>query len=214
MLVTRRAALAQIAAGSALTGTALFAQDTALPETPEQIVGPFYPLRRPADSDADLTLIRGRHARAAGEVLEVTGRVLTRSGGPVPGALVEIWQANAAGRYAHASDPNIAAPLDPNFQGFARIRADRLGRYRFVTVKPGAYPIGGGRFRTPHVHLDVSGRTDRLATQMYFPGEPLNDADLIRSELGALAAAATARAEGTTADGRKRFVWDIVLNAG
>lgn len=214
MLLTRRAAILQIAVGSTLSGSAAFAQGGGLPETPGQIAGPFYPISRLAEEDADLTMVRGRPARALGEVVEVSGRVLSVTGIPVPGAVLEIWQANAAGRYAHASDPNTAAALDPNFQGYARIRTDRLGRYRFTTVRPGAYPISGGRARTPHIHVDVIGRTDRLVTQMYFPGEALNASDLLFQDLGRAAVAATARAEGSTADGRPRLIWDVVLATG
>lgn len=215
MVLTRRAALAQIAAGSAFAGTALSAQPRPLPETPEQNVGPFYPMRRPADADADLTMIRGRRGRATGEVIEVTGRVLSVQGAPVAGVSLELWQANAAGRYAHPGDTNAAAPLDPNFQGFARLITDRQGRYRFVTVKPGAYPVGAGRFRTRHIHVDVAGRINRLMTQMYFPGDPLNGADMLLRQLNpSEAGAVTARADGATADGRPRLVWDIVLQAG
>jgi protocatechuate 3,4-dioxygenase, beta subunit len=215
MLLTRRAAVAQIAVGSAFAGTALSAQPSTLAPTPEQNVGPFYPMRRPADSDADLTMIRGRRGRATGEVIEVTGRVLNVLGATVAGVSLELWQANAVGRYAHPGDTNEAAPLDPNFQGFARLTTDRQGRYRFVTIKPGAYPIGGGQSRTRHIHVDAAGRTNRLMTQMYFPGDPLNGSDMLLRELNpAQAAAVTARADGVTADGRPRLVWDIVLQAG
>ena len=213
MHLTRRTALTGLAVGSALIRPAL-AQAAPLQETPEQILGPFYPLRRGADSDADLTMVDGRSARALGDAIEVSGRVLTVKGEPVEGAMLELWQANAAGRYAHGSDPNTTAPLDPNFQGYAKLRTDRTGAFRFVTVKPGAYPIGGGRSRTPHIHFDISGQTDRLATQMYFPNEALNETDIVRKDLGRMAGLATARDDGKTADGRRRLVWDIVLTNG
>jgi protocatechuate 3,4-dioxygenase, beta subunit len=213
MELTRRAALAQIAAGSALIGTTASAQGSSLAITPLQDVGPFYPLRRPSDSDADLTRIRGRQGRAAGEVVEVTGRVLNARGEAVSGAVLEIWQANAAGRYAHASDPNVATPIDPEFQGFARLVADARGGWRFVTVRPGAYPVGSGRLRTPHIHFDISGRTDRLTTQMYFPGERLNATDRLLQAVRD-PAHLIARADGTSADGALRLHWDIVLATG
>lgn len=213
MEVTRRAALGQIAAGSALIGTNAFAQGSSLATTPLQDVGPFYPVRRPADSDADLTRIGGRRGRAAGQVVEVTGRVLNARGEAVPEAVLEIWQANAAGRYAHASDPNVALPIDPEFQGYARLVADARGNWRFVTIRPGAYPVGPERLRTPHIHFDVSGRTDRLTTQMYFPGERLNETDrLFRSVRDP--APLVARAEGKRADGAPRLHWNIVLATG
>ncbi|HEY0596261.1 hypothetical protein [Sphingopyxis sp.] len=90
------------------------------------------------------------------------------AGRPVPHARLEIWQANAAGRYAHPSDDNTA-PLDPDFQGYASLRADAAGEYRIVTVKPGAYPGGRRGMRAPHIHFDLSGRIDRLVAQCIFP---------------------------------------------
>ncbi len=125
-------------------------------------------------ADADLT---GRHAHEPiGERIIVTGRVLDSGGRPVPGTLVEIWQANAAGRYAHTVDDH-PAPLDANFDGTGRCMTDSEGRYRFVTVKPGAYPWRNhlNAWRPAHIHFSLLGRpfTQRLVTQMYFPGDPL-----------------------------------------
>ena len=214
MNITRRAALGQIAAGTGLLATGAFAQTASLTPTPFQVVGPFYPLRRPADSDSDLTLISGHRAGAAGAPIELTGRILTPRGQPVANAVTEVWQANAAGRYAHGSDMSGLA-LDEHFQGFGRLRTDAQGRYRVLTVKPGAYPIGGegSPMRTPHIHFEVSGRTDRLTTQMYFPGEALNASDiLLRGQPGA--EALVARALGAGADGMARYAWDIVLATG
>jgi protocatechuate 3,4-dioxygenase beta subunit len=106
----------------------------------------------------------------------VTGRVLDSGGRPVPDTLIEIWQANAAGRYAHRVDDH-PAPLDPNFDGAGRCMTDALGRYRFVTIKPGAYPWKNhlNAWRPQHIHFSLFGRafTQRLITQMYFPGDPL-----------------------------------------
>ena len=105
------------------------------------------------------------------------GRVLNDKGEPVPDAKVELWQANMHGRYTHPSDPN-SSRLDPNFEGFGSQKTDSEGRFRFKTVKPGAYPTGvEGWTRPPDIHFDVTGRTDRLVTQVYFPGEPLNEND-------------------------------------
>jgi protocatechuate 3,4-dioxygenase beta subunit len=214
MTITRRAALGQIAAGTGLLTTGAFAQTPGLTPTPFQVVGPFYPLQRPADDDSDLTMISGHRARAAGAPIELTGRVLTPRGQPVANALMDVWQANAAGRYAHASDTSGLA-VDDDFQGFGRLRTDAQGRYRVLTVRPGAYPIGGGGspVRTPHIHFEVSGRTDRLTTQMYFPGEVLNRTDiLLRDQPGADALIARALEAG--ADGLTRYAWDIVLASG
>jgi protocatechuate 3,4-dioxygenase beta subunit len=145
--------------------------------TPAQTSGPFYPLEKPLDADADLTLIRGHDQRAAGQVVHVTGRVLDLDGRPVAGARIEVWQANTHGRYTHPHDSN-PAPLDPHFDGFASLTADAQGRYRFKTIKPGAYPAGSS-VRPPHIHFAVTGRQGRLVTQMYFPGEPRNDDDSV-----------------------------------
>jgi protocatechuate 3,4-dioxygenase, beta subunit len=146
--------------------------------TPSQILGPFYPVHKPLDQDADLTTIVGRAGRAAGQIIEVMGRVINRRGEPVAGARIEIWQANTHGRYTHQSDRNTA-PLDPRFEGYALLTTDSEGRYRFRSIKPGAYPEDSGAVRAPHIHFDVLGRSNRLVTQMYFAGEPLNDTDRI-----------------------------------
>lgn len=212
MNISRRAAIAQIAAGTGVLATGAFAQGTALTPTPFQVAGPYYPVRRLADLDADLTLVNGHSARAAGMVIELTGRLLSARGEPVSDAAIEVWQANAAGKYAHASDPTTLPP-DANFQGFGLLRTDAQGRYRLLTVKPGAYPIGGGQVRTPHIHFEVAGREDRLTTQMYFPGEALNESDiLLRQE--ANSAPLIAQAAGASADGVARYAWDIVLISG
>jgi protocatechuate 3,4-dioxygenase beta subunit len=107
------------------------------------------------------------------------GRVVDSGGGPVKGARIEIWQANARGRYVHPSDDNDA-PLDPNFEGYAELRTDDLGRYRFKTIKPGPYRAGR-QLRPAHIHFDVSGRVNRLITQMYFPGDPHLEGDVVLS---------------------------------
>ena len=146
------------------------------PFTPNQVMGPFYPVEKPLDQDADLTVVAGREGAAEGRVVHVLGRVLNGRGAPVAGARVEIWQANTHGRYTHAYDTN-PAPLDPNFEGYAVQTTDAEGRYRFKTVKPGAYPVTEDWSRPPHIHFDVSGRVGRTVTQMYFEDEPLNEVD-------------------------------------
>jgi len=156
----------------------VFAQERRLKESPNTVVGPFYPLIKPLDQDADLTIIAGGAGRAEGKVLHLTGRVLNRSGEPVRGARVEIWQADSHGRYAHPSDRG-APSRDQKFQGFGVQMTDGEGRYRFKTVKPAPYSSETGALRAPHVHFDVSGRADRKVTQMFFEGEPLNDQDRI-----------------------------------
>jgi protocatechuate 3,4-dioxygenase beta subunit len=146
-----------------------------LPITPPQILGPFYPLTEAADLAGDLAQSR-LAGRPRGQVLYVRGRVLNSAGAPIAGARVEIWQANADGKYCHPSDTN-PAPLDPNFKGFALLTTDRAGRYQVRTVKPGGYSTAFGELRPPHIHFAVDGRFDRLVTQLYFAGEPENQTD-------------------------------------
>ena len=125
-------------------------------------------------SDSDLT--RQHAGEPLGQRIVVSGRVLGSDGKPLRGQLIEIWQANAAGRYRHAVDTHDA-PLDPNFSGAGRCLTDDDGRYRFVTVKPGIYPWGNhpNAWRPAHIHFSLFGRafTERLVTQMYFPDDPL-----------------------------------------
>lgn len=124
----------------------------------------------------DWDLTRQHPGEPLGERIIVTGRLLDTAGRPIRGALVEVWQANAAGRYLHAGDQH-PAPLDPNFTGAGRCLTDDDGRYRFVTIKPGAYPWRNhhNAWRPAHIHFSVFGTafTQRLVTQMYFPGDPL-----------------------------------------
>ena len=166
------------------TGVGLVSQRvwSAIP-TPRQTGGPFYPTRR-GESDADLTQLQGRSDRATGEVIYVRGRVLDEDGQPIRDAVVELWQANAHGRYDHERDARNPRPLDPNFQGRAELVSDERGEYRFKTIKPGSYPAGGSWMRPPHIHFKVSRRGyHEITTQMYFAGDPLNDKDGIRNAL-------------------------------
>jgi protocatechuate 3,4-dioxygenase, beta subunit len=156
--------------------------EAALLRTPGQILGPFYPVGE-LNQNSDLTRVPGRSGRAEGEVLNVMGRVLNLSGEPVRTAKVEVWQANAHGRYTHPSDPN-PAPLDPNFEGAAILTTDSEGRYRFKTIKPAAYPAGPNMMRPAHIHFQVTGRQDRLVTQMYFEGDPYNATDPFLNSAG------------------------------
>jgi protocatechuate 3,4-dioxygenase beta subunit len=163
------------------------AADAACAMTPRQTSGPFYPAYEQVDKDVDLTRVTGHDDRAEGEVIRVHGRVLDAGCQPVAGAIVEVWQANAKGRYAHPADPN-PAPIDPNFQGWGQAVTDAEGRYSFLTIKPAPYPLEfldgevdeRAGYRTPHIHFRVTrrGYLD-LTTQMYFAGEPLNDVDLV-----------------------------------
>jgi protocatechuate 3,4-dioxygenase beta subunit len=145
-----------------------------------EVTGPLFGAERVLSGDADLTVSPG--GEALGQRIVVHGRVLDTGGRPVPDTLVEVWQANAAGRYRHARD-TWPAPLDPNFDGLGRTVTDSQGRYRFTTIKPGAYPWGNhyNAWRPAHIHFSLFGRafTQRLVTQMYFPDDPLFDLDPI-----------------------------------
>jgi protocatechuate 3,4-dioxygenase, beta subunit len=145
-----------------------------LPHTLSELTGPAFGDEAVGELDSDLT--RQHAGEPLGERIIVTGRVLDRDGRPVRSTLVEVWQANAAGRYHHDIDRH-PAPLDPNFSGAGRCLTNDEGRYRFVTVKPGAYPWRNqpNAWRPAHIHFSIFGRafTNRLVTQMYFPGDPL-----------------------------------------
>ena len=145
-----------------------------LPSHVRDLAVPVYGYLPIGESDNDLT---SQHAgEPIGERIIVAGRVLDEGGRAIPHTLVEIWQCNAAGRYAHAIDDH-PAPLDPNFTGAGRTQSDASGYYRFVTIKPGAYPWGNhhNAWRPAHIHFSVFGHSfvSRLVTQMYFPGDPL-----------------------------------------
>ncbi len=139
-----------------------------------ELTGPVFGATDVTELDADLT--RQHQGEPLGERITVSGRVLDRRGRPVRGQLVELWQANASGRYAHQRDQH-PAPLDPNFTGTGRCLTDAEGRYSFTTVKPGAYPWRNhdNAWRPAHIHFSLFGEafTQRLVTQMYFPGDPL-----------------------------------------
>lgn len=170
---------AAFSAMGAISPLKLALAQSRLRRTPDQVLGPFYPAMKSADLSGDLTHVPGRTGHAEGQVLNVVGRVLNINGEPVRGVTLEVWQANSYGRYTHPADRN-PAPLDPNFDGFAALKTDADGRYKFKTVKPGAYPIGAfapGVIRPPHIHLRLVGHEDELVTQMYFEGESLNDKD-------------------------------------
>jgi protocatechuate 3,4-dioxygenase, beta subunit len=182
MLITRRR-LMQTGLGACAMAAASPLLAATPGVTPAQIEGPFFPTRDQADKDVDLTHVEGHSARALGEVIEVAGQVLDPEGAPLAGALVDVWQANHHGRYAHEKDPN-PAPLDPDFQGWARITTDAEGRWSIRTIKPGAYPVNPGWSRPPHIHFKVALRGYReLITQMYFAGEPLNEVDRLLLEV-------------------------------
>ncbi|MGY1744346.1 protocatechuate 3,4-dioxygenase subunit beta [Blastococcus sp. SYSU D00695] len=186
-----------------------------LPQRLTEVTGPVLGEDRVRPEDADLTWRNG--GEALGQRVLVHGRVLDSDGRPVPGALVEVWQANAAGRYRHVAD-TWPAPLDPHFDGLGRVVTDSLGRYEFLTVRPGAYPWGNhpNAWRPAHIHFSLSGRAfvQRLVTQMYFPDDPLFGQDPV---FCAIPAAARHRAvsrfslERTRPDWALAYEWDVVL---
>ncbi|MGI5221011.1 protocatechuate 3,4-dioxygenase subunit beta [Nocardia sp. CA-290969] len=145
-----------------------------LPQRLGELTGPVLGEGRVTEADADLTLARGGEAQ--GQRIVVHGRVLDSDRKPVPNTLVEVWQANAAGRYRHQGD-QWPAPLDPHFDGVGRVLTDSDGHYSFTTIKPGAYPWGNhhNAWRPAHIHFSLFGRafTQRLVTQMYFPDDPM-----------------------------------------
>ncbi|MDR3539063.1 MAG: protocatechuate 3,4-dioxygenase [Acetobacteraceae bacterium] len=145
---------------------------TELPMTPPQILGPFYPFMHKPVETGDLT----SGGRAVGTTLHLSGRVVTKAGVPVAGARVEIWQANAHGRYAHPNDDSVQ-PLDSNFNGFAVVTTGLDGGYAFRTIRPSAYQVSPERWRPAHIHFSVTGKTEQLVTQMYFKGERYNETD-------------------------------------
>lgn len=180
--------------------------------TPEQVQGPFYPVVKPQDQDADLTAIRGKAGKAQGQVLYLAGQVISTRGEPAPEVRVEIWQANTHGRYTHPNDSN-PAPIDPSFQGYGVATTDAQGRYRFKTVKPGAYPVGEGWTRPPHIHFLLTSRMSKLATQMYFPEEPLNEKDFLFKSTpdNRLLLAVLGTPAGEMEPDALTATWDIVL---
>ncbi len=175
--------------GYALTAQRWPAQPLARrPHGPSELTGPRELLRRLGMVRADAARpVRGDLAgygdkRAIGQLIHIRARVVDEDGAPVPGAMVEVWHCNAAGKYIHPNDDNDA-PADPNFYGAARMVAGDSGLIELRTIKPAAYPVPGtgGWWRPPHVHFSVWGRVwlSRLVTQMFFPGEPLNEHDAI-----------------------------------
>ena len=151
----------------------------ALSATPPETKGPFYPITPQKDKDFDLTSIVGKEGHAQGQIVYIHGRVIDEDSNPIVNATVDIWQANAAGRYRHPHDSN-PAPLDSNFQGWAIVQSGEKGLFKFKTIIPGAYPVSQTWTRPPHIHFKVTKRGyTELVTQMYFPGNELNKIDTL-----------------------------------
>jgi protocatechuate 3,4-dioxygenase beta subunit len=190
----RRIILALGAAAIApLTPTPVLADER--PPTPRMTEGPFYPRSFPKDSDGDLTRVAGRGDVAQGDVLDVTGRIVDRSGKPRAGARVEVWQCDATGHYHHVG----YGEGDAGFQGFGAVTTDAEGRYAFRTIKPVPYPG-----RTPHIHFAVlEGGKRRLVSQMFIEGEAGNARDGLYRYLGAEAKRVTMKLEPAKLAGAK-----------
>jgi protocatechuate 3,4-dioxygenase beta subunit len=187
-----------------------------LPHTLTEVTGPVFGYDDVRPTDSDLT--RQHEGEPIGERIVVSGRVLDENSRPVAHALIELWQANAAGRYRHAVDDHDA-PIDPNFTGTGRVLTDGEGRYRFVTIKPGAYPWRNhyNAWRPAHLHFSLFGigLVQRLVTQMYFPGDPLIPYDpmvtSIPDEKARLRLISAFDWETTIPDTALAFRFDIVL---
>jgi protocatechuate 3,4-dioxygenase, beta subunit len=164
-----------------------------VPLTLTELTGPGPAVSAVTPEDADLTRNAGTGGEAIGQRIIVAGRVLDGAGRPVPRTLLEIWQANAAGRYIHKAD-DWPGPLDPHFVGIGRCLTDDTGTYRFLTIRPGAYPWRNhpNAWRPAHIHFSLFGpdSRSRLVTQMYFPDDPLHALDPILSAVPTAAARA------------------------
>jgi len=210
MIISRR----HLVIGAAAVVSASAAKTQKLVATSAQDLGPFYPIIRPPDHDADLTRIAGRSGTAVGRPINVIGRIVDVKGNPISNAQIDLWQCNAAGRYAHPGDNANPAALDPNFQGFARLASDRDGQFKFRSVKPKDYDTPIGR-RTPHIHFAIDGRAERLVTQMYFPGEPLNDIDFLLKNASPRESVIAEAIDPLSGDpDAMAFRWTVVLGVG
>lgn len=176
--------------------------------TPSQTVGPFFHLALDRPEWADLT-----RDGAAGERLIVTGRVVDGDGAPVADACLEVWQANAAGRYAHPDDTQTDKALDPNFRGYGRVSTDAEGRFRFVTIRPGPVPGRGNAWQAPHIAVTIFARglLRQLVTRIYFAGEPANDSDPVLCAIADPAVRATLLAQRIEGAAPPTYRFDIIL---
>lgn len=190
-----------------------------IPLTLSELTGPGPVISSITPEDADLTRNAGTEGEAIGQRIIVTGRVLDDQGKPVPNTLLEIWQANASGRYLHKRD-QWPGPLDPNFLGIGRCLTNADGVYRFLTIRPGAYPWKNhhNAWRPAHIHFSVFGpsMSSRLVTQMYFPDDPLHSIDPILNGVPTEAArkrlVATYDHALTEPEWALGYSWDIIVH--
>jgi len=170
------------------------------PLTLTELTGPAEIDRKLPQTTTDLSRAVSGGPRAIGQLISVTGCVLDEDGAPMAGAFIEIWQANSAGKYIHELDRHDA-PLDPNFTGLGRFRTDSEGRFEMLTIKPGAYPVIDSEswWRPPHIHFSILGPSwmNRFVTQIFFPGEPLNETDLLLNAV-------------SDREARRRLIFDVV----
>jgi protocatechuate 3,4-dioxygenase beta subunit len=189
-----------------------------VPLTISELTGPGPAMSKITPEDADMTRNAGTGGEAIGQRIIVTGRVLNQDGNPLPNTLLEIWQANAAGRYIHKND-QWPGPLDPNFLGIGRTLTDANGVYRFLTVRPGVYPWKNhpNAWRPAHIHFSLFGPTlvSRLVTQMYFPDDPVLSLDPIASSIPNDAARQSLMSAydhtATEPEWALGYRWDIIL---
>jgi protocatechuate 3,4-dioxygenase, alpha subunit len=176
--------------------------------TPSQTVGPFFHLGLDRPAWADLTA-----GNPAGERIVIEGRVLDGDGAPVPDALIELWQANAAGRYAHPEDSQSDKPLDPNFHGFGRAATDAEGRFRIATIKPGRVPGRGNSLQAPHINIALFARglLKQLCARIYFADEPANASDPLLSSIEDAAWRGTLLAHRVEGGASPLYRFDFVL---
>lgn len=177
-----------------------------LPRTPAQMEGPYYPRGIPADADADLRQVAGAASPARGRPLLLEGLVRGADGAALPGAVVEIWQADHEGIYLHPREARLAQ-RDGGFQGYGRTRADGAGRYAFRTIRPGLYP---GRTRHIHLRAHPPGGGPALTTQVYFPDEPGNARDGLLRRLPAESRALLLARLSPTDEGESA-AFDVIL---
>ena len=176
--------------------------------TPSQTVGPFFHLEMARAEWNDLAT-----GDPAGERLVIEGRVVDGDGAAVPDALIELWQANAAGRYDHPDDRQEDKPLDPRFRGFGRVATDAEGRFRVTTIRPGAVAGRGNTLQAPHINLAIFARglLKHLYTRLYFADEAANASDPLLSAIEDEAARRTLLAERKPGGGTPIYAFDIVL---
>ncbi len=176
--------------------------------TPSQTVGPFFHLGMARAEWSDLTA-----AHPAGERIAIEGRVIDGDGAPVPDAVIELWQANAAGRYNHPDDQQTDKPLDPHFRGFGRVATDAEGQFRVVTIKPGPVPGRGNSLQAPHINLVLFARglLKHLYTRIYFADEPANAGDPLLTSIEDEAARRSLLARREQGGSPALYRFDIVL---